>query len=134
MKCEAIFDNVIRLIGAGNHPDHTSGYRTRMPYLLACFVGECYAMDASYRQRHNMTADAGEPLLPDVFDATAIAADEDFPMSVRFSPAAAYYVASMLVMEENPDLADRLYARYSDALSHVRAGIPMVISEISNKY
>lgn len=131
MTCKSVFDNALRLAGAGNDPDLTEDYAERMRYLLSCFVGECYGMDASYRQR---LAAKGEAALPEVFDREAIDADEEFPMSVRFSPAAAYYVASMLVLEENAALSDRLYARYRDALAHIRAGIPMVISEIENRY
>lgn len=130
-KCKSIFDNALRLAGAGNDPDLTEDYAERMRYLLACFIGECYGMDASYRQRLAIT---GETVLPEVFDKAVIDETEDFPMSVRFAPAAAYYVASMLVLEENPALSDRLYTRFEDALSHIRAGIPMVISEIENRY
>lgn len=131
MKCKAIFDNALRLAGAGSEPNLTEDYMERMRYLLASFIGECYSMDASYRQRLLVT---GMETLPDSFDRTSIEADEEFPMSVRFSPAASYYIASMMVVEENALLSDRLYQRFIDALSHIRAGIPMVIQEIENQY
>ena len=58
----------------------------------------------------------------------------EFPLSPRFAHAAAYYLASMLIADENPELADTLFDRFSDAMATIRASVPATKGKIRNVY
>ena len=60
--------------------------------------------------------------------------EAEFPLSPRFAHAAAYYLASMLIADENPELADTLFDRFSDAMATIRASVPATKGKIRNVY
>ena len=105
----------------------TADYVERAPYLLAAFLGECTPLDRQYRHVH------GKGDVTD-FDGACFALENVFPLSVVFVPAAVYYLAAMLVLDENESMSDRFFAFYSDTLSAIKSELPAMIEPIHQKY
>ena len=100
--------------------------RTRA--LSACRRGqEAGEVDDEYRRSHGLAA-RGET------DTAEIPLEADFPLSPRFAPAVAFYLASMLIADENPELSDTLFDRFCDAMATIKASIPSVKCAIRNVY
>ncbi len=110
MTYREILDASIRMVGESGENGNASDYEERASYLLATFCTECAGLDRKYRLANGMS-DAN-------FAATAcVELDGAFPLCDVFAPAATYYLAAMLVLEENEDMSETLFARYSDALA-----------------
>ena len=61
-------------------------------------------------------------------------ADEDFPLSARFAHPAAYYLAAMLAADEDPELSDVLFDRFSDSMATIRASLMSIKGSTVNVY
>ena len=126
MTCQKIYKAALRLLNetapesvcAGCSEEYDE-FAERAPYLLAAAVTEAGEVDDGYRRSHGL---AEIPL------------EADFPLSPRFAPAVAFYLASMLIADENPELSDTLFDRFCDAMSTIKASIPSVKSAIRNVY
>lgn len=86
-------------------------------YHLAAFCCECAAIDALYRRQHGM-APAGR------YSSVALPMDAPFPLIPRLVPAATAYLASMLVLDTDEELSERLYGRYCDLMATLCTSIP----------
>ena len=127
MKNQAIFEAAVRLICEVPDAEQTADYTERAPYILASLFSEAAATDAKYRLSHQSKVAESLP--------TAYAAlDGDFPLSDAFFHPAVYYLASMLVLEENEELSERLFAKYSDGMALICAELPATASPISDRY
>lgn len=105
----------------------TADYEERATYLLAAFCSDMTEIQETYRE---MTGEGGERIPP----AACLPLDGEFPCPERFYSPAAYYLAAMLVIEENPDFSDRLFARYSDAISTICESLHWQASPIEDLY
>ena len=121
-----IFDAALALIDEINDGS-VDDYLERCPYLAAAFCTEVGAIDLLFREN------VGGGIQP-VFSAVSIGMNEGFPLSYRFVPAAASYIAAMLVLEENEELYEKLYSRYSDQISAICAEIPGASEKIVEIY
>ena len=63
-----------------------------------------------------------------------VSLEDSFPLSPAFAPAIIYYLASMLVLDENSEMSDTLFDRFSDALSAIRDGLPTSVEKILDRY
>ena len=134
MTCQKIYKAALRLLNetapesvcAGCSEEYDE-FAERAPYLLAAAVTEAGEVDDEYRRSHGLAA-RGET------DTAEIPLETDFPLSPRFAPAVAFYLASMLIADENPELSDTLFDRFCDAMSTIKASIPSVKSAIRNVY
>ena len=102
-------------------------YEERAPYLLAAFCTEARDTDASLR----IALDERES---DDFNAVFIPLENDFPLLDRFSSAASLYLAAMLIIDDFPEMSDRLYDRYCDAMSSIGRCVPAVCESIQDRY
>jgi len=80
-------------------------YAARTPMLLAAFVRRVAALDAWYREAHGLSG------APDIATDATPSLDDEFALSPRFSPAAAYDLAAQLVGRDNGAFADRCAQR-----------------------
>jgi len=110
MTCREIFAATLRLLCETE--ETASDYEERASYLLATLCTELSSLDNKYR------AERGEGPMPP-FAKAFLELDQAFPLSDAFLPVAEYYLASMLAMEENEELGDRYFAKYSDALASI---------------
>lgn len=126
VTCYDIYTAALALL-AEPAADRARDFEERAPYLMAAFCCEAGGIDAVLREKE------GSETQP-TFSAVCIELDEVFPLSPRFAPIAAAYVAAMLVLDENEQLSDKLYERYCDAMSELCTSIPADCHTITDVY
>lgn len=127
MKNREIYDAALRVLAEKCVDGANDDYEERAPYLMANFCCESSRTDAAYRKAHSLAS-------PKKVSSVFVELDADFPCCERFTTAAIMYLAAMLIVDENPDLSDKFFDRYSDAMSEICMEIPAVIERISDRY
>lgn len=115
-----IYNNALVHIGESANGEFTSDYEERAPYLIASFCSLAKSVDKLIRTAESL---GKQPSFSPVF----IALETTFPLSEQLCPAAAYYVAAMLVIEEDPKLSDTLYDKYCDSMAVLAAEYEPVV-------
>ena len=102
-------------------------YSERTPYIMASFCTQCKGVDTKYRKAMGLApiVNYGKATMP---------LDHVFPLVPELVPAATYYLAAMLVLDENEALSDKLYDLYVDAVATISASLPTTCEKIVNKY
>ena len=103
-------------------------YEDRAPYLLASFCTQCLPIDLKYREANNILSK------PNYRETAFLGLELSFPLSTVFAPAAVYYLAAMLVLDENEVLSDKLFALYANSISEIQASLPMKSQTITEVY
>ena len=127
MKNKEIYEAALNLIAEPMDEARVADYKIRAPYLLGNFLCENAALDAEYRKFAEL-----EPI--EYPHSVYADLDGDFCLAERFALAAGYYVASMLVIDEDGELADKFFDLYSTAMSKITAEIPGVSERIIDFY
>jgi hypothetical protein len=109
-----IYNNALVHIGQSVETANTEDYEERAPYLLAAFCSTVKSLDKKVRKIDGGSSQSS-------FSPVCLALDQYFPLCDRFVPAAALYVACMLVIDEDADLADSLYDKYCDNVASIAA-------------
>ncbi|MBQ8849768.1 MAG: hypothetical protein IJ011_05520 [Clostridia bacterium] len=126
MKNFDIYKNALRLLAQSVDEDENADLAERAPYFIAAFCCEAAELDRAARLVLGIEG-------PEEFNEVCLALDEDFPLLPRFATVAAKYLAAMLVIEEDGDLSDKLYAMYCDGMSLIKEGLPALIEKIVHK-
>jgi hypothetical protein len=121
-----IYDAALALL-AEQQDELSTDYEERAPYLIAAFCSESATLDKTYRASHGLPA--ASP-----FHEVFLDLGEDFPLCSRLARAATLYLASMLVIDENSELSDKLFERYSELMSVICCEIPATVERISDYY
>ena len=127
MVSREIYEAALRILAESIEEGDNADYEERSPYLLAAFCTQLEDMDKALR------ASLCEGSQND-FNSVYVDLDEEFPLLDRFAPAAALYLASMLVMDDMEALSDRLYEKYCDHISRLCDNFPTVSTSIVDKY
>ena len=102
-------------------------YQDRATYLIGQFYLQCEDLDTRYRKAHGIKKDY-------TIGAVYSFLDDEFLFVNALAPAAIYYLAAMLAMDENEVLGDKLFALYADEVSKVEASLPFVKEKITEVY
>ncbi len=127
MTYRQVYENALRLISETGDSVDVSDYEERSNYILATFLGQCAPADRQYRAAHQMSASVTSPV-------AYVEPDQSFGLSDVFVTPAEYYLAAMLVMDENEELSDRFFALYTDAISALLSSLPCSTESISDRY
>ena len=127
MTGQGLYDAALRMIAEIGGGGSADDYAERAPYLLAAFCCENGTADAEYRSAHGLGKQAA-------FSRVFLELAEEFPLCERFAYPAECYLASMLLMDENETLSDKLYDRYCDSISTVYAELPAQSGGIVDRY
>ena len=127
MTNQRVLDHALHLMGEDPAAGDIGDYLHRAPALLC---DACRALAAADRLCRS-AAGMEEQVLP---GGDAYGLEEDFPLCDALLPAAALYVASGLVFDENPALSERFYGRFSEAVTACIGAIPASVESIANKY
>lgn len=127
MLCREVYNASVRMIAEMPDTPDTEDYESRAPYLLGAIVAQLLPIDKLYRRS---IGDGSKPASVSV----CVDLDATFPLCDRFSTAAIYYLAAMLVMEENETLGDRLFAFYADEIASIQAMLPAKAQKIADRY
>ena len=127
MKCSNIFKSALRLLNEkGAEPDQEE-FSERAPYILSAMFSEAARADKNYREAHSLGAQGS-------FSPTYTELTEDFPLSDRFASAAAFYLASLLIIDENEVLSDTFYEKYCDSMASIVSETPASLTKTKNVY
>ena len=91
MTCNSVYETALALLGEAGDAPGLADYRSRAPHLLGIIIGRLAGASALIDGR---TVTAAKPALTD-----------PFPLAERLLPAAAGMLASMLILDELPELA-----------------------------
>ena len=127
MTVKDIYDSALRLLAESTSAEDYADYEERAPYLIAIFCSEECSTDAALRRLH------GEAQIK-YTDSVYIGLAEPFPMLPALAHAAAYYLAAMLVIDDDSELSDKLYEKYCDSMSRLCESIPAVSERICDRY
>ena len=127
MTCKDIYRNALAILAESMSEGDNGDFEERAPYLLANFCTELF--DRDYAIRQFLGEEAGAEL-----DSAHLPLDSEFPLLSRFAPAAAIYLAAMLIADDDWELYEKLYERYCDAVSTVSENISSVSEKILNRY
>lgn len=127
MTCKEIYDAALSLIAESTDPSDTADYAERAPYLIASFCSELADTDRLIKAHMGQKAVAA-------FKSLYLALDAEFPLVPKLASAAALYLAAMLVIEDFPELSDRLYSRYCDTVSRIYTSVVGKSQSTENKY
>lgn len=115
------------ILGLGTERTDNLDFYNRAPYLLALFCMEEFELD-----RH-LRAQLGIEEIEEI-EQLQLDLNEDFPLLDSLAPAAALYLAAMLMIDEDEDLYEKIYERYCDTMSSLRSGFPFELESIENLY
>ena len=127
MTLQSVYDTALRLIGEVSDSISESELAQRAPYIGAALCTEASALDRAYRKAFGL--EEAEP-----FPALFLSLDSDFPLSDRFAPAAAYYMAAMRILDEDNELYEKLFDRWCNDLAAISAEIPFVKGSTADVY
>lgn len=127
MLCREIYRAAVGMTGEDASDDCIFDYEDSSGYLLATFCRDCAAIDARYRIAHAL----GSASIP---NGAFIDLEDDFPLCDALVPAATYYLAAMLVADENEELSDRFFTLYTDSISALCASLPTTRAAVSDRY
>ena len=116
-----IYNNALVHIGQSAETANTDDYEARTPYLIAAFCSTVRSLDKKLRKIEGLGTQ-------NAFSPVHLSLDQYFPLCDRFIPAAALYVASMLVIDEDAELADSLYDKYCDNVASIAAECESIAS------
>ena len=119
MTLQSVYDTALRIIGEVSDSIGESELAERAPYIGAALCTEAASLDRAYRQAFGLKEAESFPTL-------FMSLDSDFPLSDRFAPAAAYYMAAMLILDEDPELYEKLFDRWCQDFAAISAEIPFV--------
>ena len=127
MLLRNIYDTALKLLGEVECTASEAELAERAPYIGAALCTEASALDRAYRRAFGME---NAPKVNDLY----IDLDSEFPLADRFAPAAAYYMAALLILDEDVELYEKLFDRWCDALAAISAEIPFVKGSIADVY
>ena len=120
-----IYQSALGLIGELNDPMPCDDYEERAPYILASFCSLACEIDERLRIIDSLDAQPS-------FSHVCLSLDASFPLCDRLCPAAALFLAAMLVIGENDELSDSLYDKYCDAIARVGSSVGIASSPSSD--
>ena len=127
MTYRELYLAALRMVCESESEGDTADYEDRAGYLLATFCAEHSASDNRYRKEKGQGA---QPPFTKAF----VELSERFPLSPVFAPIAQYYLAAMLCMDENEEMSDRYFGRYTEALAALLKDLPSTAAPIRDRY
>ncbi len=127
IKNQELYESALALLSLSPTAEGNEDLAERAPYHLASLCTEAQETDRLYRMAYEL-----ESAVP--FHKVFLPLDGDFPLSDRLAPAASYYLAAMLILDEDPDRSDDLYEKYADAMCALRAELPSTVHPIVPHY
>ena len=102
-------------------------YEARAPYLLGSFYTEQIPLQKARDLARGEAAGTYPPCL-------CVDLDNPFPLSDEFIAPATYYLAAMLVIDENEEMSDGFFDHYVDAVASLQASLLAESKKIKDCY
>ena len=104
----------LALIDESETKGDTTDLEERAPFIIASFCSLCKRLDKKIRQRDELEVQPS-------FSSVKLELDKEFPLCEALIAPASAYLASMLVVDENPSLSESLYDKYCDGIAMLGA-------------
>jgi hypothetical protein len=127
MTLRSVYETALKLIGEVDYSSFETELAERAPYIGAALCREAAALDRAYRRAFGISEGRE-------FEGLYLDLDSELPLADRFAPAAAYYMAAMLILDDDAELYERLFDRFCDALAAISAEIPFVLGSTADVY
>ena len=127
MTNQEIYDSALRLASEVQQSDANQDYKERAPYLIAAICYRYAPLDKLYRKANNLSEQ--KLLAINCFPFPTL-----FPLCEVFAPAVSSALAGLLVLEENPELSDRLMKLADDMIADLRSAFPFRKESIVSYY
>lgn len=116
-----ILNSAVSLISEATDANTPEDYAERAPYILATFCNQCKRLHQKYNLalQLNYTSYSEHAFL-DLSDS--------FPLLPALVPAATYYLAAMLVIDENETLSDKLFDLYASEVASLSAEADAILN------
>ena len=122
-----IYESALRILGESLNEGENEDYKESAAFLIAAFCNETEEIDNSIRRICGLY---DRPY----FNPVWVSLDEEFPSSERLAPAAAFYLAAMLILDDDPERSDALYEKYCDSIANIEGSFPMTSGSIVDVY
>ena len=109
-----IYTLALHLLAQHQISEDTADFEERAPYLLAACCIEAQALDTALRKSLGQSVSYG-------FTGVCLDLEAPFPLHQSFASLAGFYLAAMLIVDEDGELSDKLYAHYCDGLASVQS-------------
>ena len=119
MTNQKIYEGALKILAETSDMADNEDYEMRAPYLIAAFCSETEELDMAYRKANKLGN-------ADRVNDVDLSLDSNFPRAPRFASSACVYLASMLVIDTDPELSERLYDKFSDMIATICASIPQI--------
>ena len=120
-----VYLSSLALIDESEAKGDTTDLEERAPFIIANFCTLCKKLDKKIRQRDALEVQPS-------FSSVKLGLDKEFPLCEALCAPASMYLASMLVIDENPALSESLYEKYCDAVAML--GAECSCEEINDVY
>ena len=122
-----IYNAALRLASEVASEDENGDYLERSGYLLPVACSMCAAADRLYRSAYGLS----EQSLP---ESTLYSMTATFPLSPVFATPVSARLASLLTVQESPELSAALASVSEDALSRILSSLPFRSEKIVDRY
>jgi len=102
-------------------------YEERAPYIIANFCNMSKAIDEKIRKNDGIESAPS-------FSGVYMFLEANFPLCEKMIAPAVFYLAAMLVIDEDPELSDKLYERYCDLMCEISMSLTYQNGKITQKY
>ena len=127
MEYSEIYNSAVQLLGEEQSLPNIADYERRAGYLLANFTMNTIPVDTLYRESNSLSPSTSKTY-------TYVEFKQFFPLSTVFASAGIYYLAAMLVLEENKELSDRLYALYLREIEGIKQSLQASLIQTRDCY
>ena len=127
MTNHEIYDAALRLASEVSNLDTNEDYQERAPYLIAAACHRYAGLDATYREAHELEQQK-------ILDINCFPLTTLFPLSSIFSVPVSMAVSGMLVLEENPQMSERLLKMADDIIAEIQKALPFKKEKILSHY
>lgn len=127
MTNRKIYEAALALLAENKNMGESDDYEESAPYIIAAFCCDAAESDRKYRRAYGLSA-------PQKVNDVYLSLDAEFPCCERFNTAAVMYVAAMLIIDDNTELSDNFFDKYSDTMSDICFELPAAVERVSNRY
>lgn len=143
MKNRDVYRLATALLAESGDSIENGDYEERAGYLLAAFCSEVREIDQRLRflKKREASAEEAPESTPEAeFEEKEsdfpiyLSMDGTFPCVPALAGAGGYYLAAMLILDEDADLSDKLFSCYCDAVTRICAEMKAIPEKISDRY
>ncbi len=113
-----IYKAALHILADTNEESDRRDYEERYPYILALFYGENEELDTRYRSSNGLPIEICDYAISEI-------PHMEFQLSDVFFSAAVYYLAAMLIIDENTEFSDKLFEKYAGRMTDICASLPL---------